>query len=140
MITFALTSVTSLLCRASTYFRIGSHGDSLFRPIDVLQTQTTDFANAQAVDRAKQDRAATSDLNWRRTVDGGKKLFHLFLANAFAGDGERRTKLFQRVLRIVLQTKAHPHYLFFARCQGVQHERGLLLQVPEAAPHSASTF
>src|SRR6201988_5246608 len=55
-----------------------AHGDSLFRPIDVLKTQATDFANAQAVDRAKQDRAATSNLNWRRAVDAGDKLLHLF--------------------------------------------------------------
>jgi hypothetical protein len=31
--------------------------------MDVVKTQATDFANAQAVDRAKQDRAATPDLN-----------------------------------------------------------------------------
>src|SRR5438876_2376407 len=55
-----------------------AHRDFLFRPVDVFKTHPTDFAYAQAVDRAKQDRAATSDLNWRRTVDTGKKLSHLF--------------------------------------------------------------
>ncbi len=55
-----------------------AHRDFLVRPVDVVKTQATDFANAQAVDRAKQDRAATPDLNWRRAVDAGKKMLHLF--------------------------------------------------------------
>jgi hypothetical protein len=51
--------------------------DFLVRPVDVVKTQATDFASAQTVDRAKQDRAATPDLNLRRAVDAGKKLLHL---------------------------------------------------------------
>jgi len=31
-----------------------AHSSFLFRPIDVLKAEATDFANAQAVDRAKQ--------------------------------------------------------------------------------------
>src|SRR6202022_1424263 len=37
------------------------------------------------------------------------------LANALAGNGERAANLLQRVLRAVLQTKAHPHDLLLAR-------------------------
>src|SRR5712691_4481516 len=37
------------------------------------------------------------------------------LANALAGDRERAANLLQRVLRAVLQTKAHLHDLLFAR-------------------------
>src|SRR5208283_1630679 len=55
-----------------------AHRDFLLSPVDILKTQPTDFAHAKAVDCAKQDRAATSDLNWRRTVDTGKKFSHLF--------------------------------------------------------------
>src|SRR5947209_1265802 len=51
------------------------------------------------------------------------------LANALAGDGERLADFLQRVLRAVLQTKAHLDYLLFTRAQGVQHARGLFLHV-----------
>ena len=51
------------------------------------------------------------------------------LANTLAGDGERPGNLLQRVLRAVLQTKAHLDYLLFTRAEGVQHVRGLFLQV-----------
>jgi len=51
------------------------------------------------------------------------------LANALAGDGERPANLLQRMLRAILQTKAHLHDLFLAQGQGAQHLRGLFLQV-----------
>src|SRR5713226_7272082 len=51
------------------------------------------------------------------------------LANALARDRERLANLLQRVLRAVLQTKAHLDHLLFTRAQGVQHARGLFLQV-----------
>ena len=51
------------------------------------------------------------------------------LANALAGDGERPANLLQRALRAVLQTKAHLDHLLFTRAEGVQHVRGLFLQV-----------
>jgi hypothetical protein len=52
--------------------------DSTTSLVDVFKTHPTDFAHAKAIDHAKQDRAATSGLNRRRTVDTGKKLSHLF--------------------------------------------------------------
>jgi hypothetical protein len=55
-----------------------AHADFLFRPVNILKTQATHLANAKAVDRAKQDRAAAPDLNRRRAVDTGEKLLHLF--------------------------------------------------------------
>src|SRR3984893_11433314 len=50
------------------------------------------------------------------------------LANALAGNGERAANLLQRMLRAILQTKAHPHDLLLARGQGAQHVRGLFLR------------
>src|SRR5713226_10483357 len=51
------------------------------------------------------------------------------LANTLAGDGERPPNLPQRVLRAVLQTKAHLDHLLFTRAEGVQHARRLVFQV-----------
>jgi len=50
-----------------------AHGDSLFRPIDVLKSQATDFASAQAVDRAKQDRAARGLPYWKFDLSLAKR-------------------------------------------------------------------
>jgi hypothetical protein len=51
-----------------------AYRDFLFRPVDILKTQPTDFANAKTVDCAKQDRAATPDLNWCRAVDASYRV------------------------------------------------------------------
>src|SRR5438093_504697 len=47
------------------------------------------------------------------------------LANALAGDGKRASNLLQRVLRAVLQAKAHLRNLLLAWGEGAQHLRGL---------------
>src|SRR5439155_16389763 len=51
------------------------------------------------------------------------------LPNAFASDCKPPANLLQRVLRPVLQTKAHLDHFLFTRAEGVQHLRGLFLQI-----------
>jgi hypothetical protein len=72
-------------CRAGTVVgsstarsEVGCELRSCVTVRDVVKTQATDFANAHAVNRAEQNRAATSHLNWRDAVDAGKKALHLF--------------------------------------------------------------
>src|SRR3989442_9369006 len=51
------------------------------------------------------------------------------LADALAGHGERLAHLFQGVLGAVVQAEAHFDHFLFARCERLQHRRGLLLQI-----------
>src|SRR5712664_3285208 len=50
------------------------------------------------------------------------------LADALAGEGERLSHFFERVLPAVFQPEAHLDDLFLARGERLQYCRGLLLQ------------
>src|SRR6266851_3006338 len=51
------------------------------------------------------------------------------LADALAGEGERLSHFFERVLPAVFQPEAHLDDLFLARGERLQYCRGLLLKV-----------
>src|SRR5579862_7571667 len=51
------------------------------------------------------------------------------LANSLPGYLERLPNLFQRVLRAVFETEAHLDDALFARREGAQHLRGVLLEI-----------